>query len=404
MSFASEAMRNQYKSDIFFTGGNTTAQPVSRPVRENLKANVFNTESMAAGTPSGVKHVRDHHRSDILNSSNTQEGFHRPTPSFNAKKTNIIFGDAEPVVVKKDKTKHVHNPDPYFKQETAFTRKIKEFYPGEYEKFKDLADSNKITHGTIENEDKKQSENRMKEFSNPSLTARERKIIANNSSVNPVEAKNLAQSLQNNKSGKEKVFNNHNAMENKVNEMKSNIFYDPTREQVYQNFKPSKKQKEEEEKKPEQRPAKIPKTNWKTNMDWIEAKNEILNYNEDSNKNSSAFERKIKNLQGNMQENNNKDNEKKFEPVPNPIENKRQDNNARHDINSTLKDAVGHDEHRLKKNVELSSVQQGSEFYKNNAKFMKNIDRPVKSYEIKDIPNFENLKVDEIESIFRKKG
>lgn len=407
MSIASQAMRNQNRSDIFFTGGNTTTQPVSRPVRENLKSNVYSNESFAAGTPSGVRDKREHQKSDILNSTTGNEGFHRHTLSTKANKTNIVFGDAEPVIVKKDKTKYIHNPDPYFKQETAFTRKLKEFYPGEeFEKFKDLTENTKITHGTIQKENIKVNETRMKDFSNPILTARERKIIANSTSINQEESKNLAQSALNNKNLDNKDFSKENALENKMNEMKSNIFYDPKKEEVYKNFKPSKKQqKEEEEKKPEQPRAIIPRNNMKTNLDWRDSRNEILYYNEDSNKNHSAFERKIKNLQGNMTESKiDQINEKKFESIPNPIEENRHEKNDRKDINSTLKEAVGNDELRLKKNMEMSSVNQGSDFYKNNAKFMKNIDRPVKSYEIKDIPNFENLKVDEIESIFRKKG
>jgi hypothetical protein len=404
---AALAARNQNKSDIFFTQSNSSQ--TARPVRENLKSNVFAPEPNVAYTPQ-IKKTRDEDKSNIFNNSYVNESYNRQSTNFKANKTNIVFGDAEPVVVKKDKTKVVHNPDPYFNHDTAASRRLKEFYGDkDYEKFKDVTQNVNRTLGAFNKETYSENQNRMKEFSNPNLTARERKLLDNHTALAPEEVKGLLQQKTSNNNLDDKNFNNNDALVSKVNEMKSNIFYDPQKEQVYKKFKPSKKQeKPEEEKKTEQpRHSKFAKNLWNANIDWKDSKNEILFSNNEESNNTSAFERKIKSLQGNLSETNNqnkKNGEPKFEAVPNPIDGIREEKVSRSDIKSSLKEAIGNDNIRLKKNMELSSVHQGSDFYQNNAKFMKNVDRTVKSYEIKDIPNFENLKVDEIESIFRKKG
>jgi hypothetical protein len=399
---ASQAARNQFKSDIFFTQGNASHNP--RPVKEFLKSNVFSPETNVPYTPQ-IKRTRDQAESDIFNSSHANEINTRQTKNFNAKKTNIVFGNAEPVVVKKDKTKHVHNPDPYYKQESAANRRLKEFYgENDYHKFKDVNNDHERTLGTMNKEAYSDNQKRLKEFANPNLTARERKMLANHSYLAPEEAKDLVKQSSSYKNSDSKNFNNDNSLVSKVTEMKSNIFYDPKKEEVYQNFKPSKKQEQpEEEKKQQPTVSKFSKNIWMNNNDNKDSNNEILSSNNEISKNVSSFERKIKSLQGNLSEKP-KNEGNKFEPVPNPIERNREELVSRRDINSTLMEAIGNDDFRLKKNLELSSVHQGSDFYQNNAKYMKNVDVTVKAYEIKDIPDFENLKVNEIESVFRKKG
>jgi len=398
---ASQAARNQYKSDIFFSQGNTSQN--TRPVKEFLKSNLFSSETSVPYTHQ-IKRTRDQAGSDIFNTSYANEINTRQSKNFNAKKTNIVFGDAEPVVVKKDKTKPAHNPDPYYKQESAANRRLKEFYgENDYQKFKDVDNDHDRTLGTMNKEANSDNQKRLKEFSNPSLTARERKMLANHSSLAPEKVKDLVKQSISYKNSDSKNFNNDNSLVSKVNEMKSNIFYDPQKEVVYQNFKPSKKQEQpEEEKKQQPNVSKFSKNLWNDN-DNKDSKNEISSSNNENTKNVSSFERKIKSLQGNISEKKQYEGNK-FEPVPNPIEKNREELVSRRDINSTLREAIGNDDFRLKKNLELSSVHQGSDFYQNNAKYMKNVDVSVKSYEIKDIPNFENLKVNEIESVFRKKG
>jgi hypothetical protein len=403
-----QTAKNKYKSDIFFTN-DQIINP--NPQTRNLKFHEISADARLPLHPK-INRNQEKYKSDIFNSSFVNDEFTKPHKTFKSAKTNIILGDAEPDVVKKDKTKPYYNPDSYFTHVSAASRRLKEFY-GEknYQTFKGVTDNLNKTYGTLEKEIFSYGENRGKEISNPNLTARQRKIYADHSPLSNYEFIGLNSRLTSAKSMDEKSFKSTLALVNKVNEMKSNIFYDPKKEAVYETFNPIKKEDailvEKEEMKVPTKMSKFSKNLWKPDEELIAEKKHNLAIKNNETKNTSNLGKKLKNLEGNINFSHKKVNlNNTIDQVFNHTTTgaRKEEESFRRDVHSSFKAALGNDNLKLKKNVELSSVNQGKDFYQKNAKYLKNVDLSFQSFEIKDIPNISKLKIHEIESVYRKKG
>ena len=82
---------------------------------------------------------------------------------------------------------------------------------------------------------------------------------------------------------------------------------------------------------------------------------------------------------------------------------KKEEESIRNDLRSSLKENLKIDNAKLKKQVELSSANQGFEFFQKTTKPVKNSDLSFQTFEIKDVPNISE-KIRDIELIFKKKG
>ena len=144
----------------------------------------------------------------------------------------------------------------------------------------------------------------------------------------------------------------------------------------------------------------MPFNPWNAKIDWKDDKNEILFHKEYATEdNSSPLTRKIKNLQDHFE---GPVSETNFTPnTKNLTEEKVIEDKG--EILNSFKENIK-DESMIRKNMELSSINQGTEFYKSNAKYYSVLDRAVKKYEVNEIKYFENLKEKEIENLFRNKG
>lgn len=372
-NYAAETARKYQSSNIFFSEGSSNqTYTTTKKINNNTISNIFKHDESTSASNKKVNNF--HNKSDIFCTSGNNESFQNSKRSVLSNRTETFLENSENERIKKDKNKQNYDEDRNGKNET--------------------------NHFDIDFDNK----NTMNKLSDTKLSAKERKLLTYRTSHDTRELqipKHLYPKINN----EEKSFKTDNALESKVVEMKSNIFHDPGKDEINQTFKPHRIQsnKEKEIVKELPRATKVSSNNWNANIDWKDSKNEILFHkNDKSNEDkSSALERKIKDLQGNILSDHKGI---KINPVPNPIDNNREEKLYRGEIKNSLEANLSNDRNRLRKNLELSSIGQGSDFYKSHNNFSKSQNQDVKSYEIKNLDNFSNFKIDDIESVFRKKG
>lgn len=331
-----------------------------------------------------------HNRSDIF-FANQEPKVNQTNDKYPLKKSTIHFGDYKPEPYKKQRRNSCYNPDVYYDKSSAFERKLKEFYPNH----SIAIDSKQNTIGTLKTEfynDEKRAE-----FSEPQMSAKERKIRQYHTSRTKEEIQNI---LEESKVSKEPLLNSYNpsnsCKDNKVDHLKSNIFNDSEKIKIYKKFLNNSTK----EKSPPKSESRTPIQNnpWKANIDWKDPKNEILfqkDYAKDEE--SSPLQRKMKDLQTHL-------NEVQLDPNFDNLIDKDHEmiSKEREEIKESLRDSLNTSQLKLKKAYELSSVQQGQDFYKNNA--VKRKTRPVSCFEIKNVKDYDLFEVKKIENLFKNKG
>ena len=354
-----------------------------------------------------------HNQSDIFCTSPNQarsqvsttqsSGFTPGEKQHPLKKSNIVFGtdSADSHIVKRQRTKSTYDPEMYFDHSTAFERKIKEFYPNQKD-WESVMKSKTNTCGTLSNEFYKS--NKIEDSAEPHISAKERKIRQ----YFPLKTKEEIQNFMRQSDQAEQEYKNFapnkSSKENKVDSLKSNIFHDQEKIEVYRQFK-NENVKEKSPPKQDTNKSYIPHSPWKAKMDWKDPKNEILfhkDYEKANEENSSPLKRKIKDLQDHFEGN-------KFDigqPELNLKDvNAEQINTERDKIKNCLKECMTECNNlKVKKIYELSSVRQGKDFYQENTKLYQKKTRPVSCFTIKNVQDYDQLKVTEIENLFKNKG
>ena len=409
---------DQYKSDIFFTrdaiqSPKRELREFKSPERVEMKFPEISDYPRQLFSPQ-INRRSDKLHSDIFNFSNTNHASPKPAKTVKKVATNIFLGDAKPEIVKKDKSKVAYDPAPYFSKATAASRRLIELYGEKTLKTHKITVENnmKQTRGTLEREKVLNDPNRGKQVANPLLTARQRKLLAHQSSLEVKEAKGITNQLNNAKIN-EKIPQSSHPQEKRLNDMRSNIFHDPNKGNIYEAFSPRRKQdlikdekEEKEEKKVPPKVSKFSKNIWKPVEEREEDSNQNLSNKNNEAKITSSLGTNLKHLEGNITTLSEKNVNviKKTDQVAIPAKNvKKEEESIKNDLRSNLKETLKIDNAKLKKKLDLSSTNQGSEFYQKNAKPVKNSDLSFQKFEIKDVPNI-STNIREIELIFRKKG
>jgi hypothetical protein len=409
-----QASIQQYKSDIFFTRDSIQSpkrepREFKSPERAELKSPEISDYPRQLFSPQ-ISRRSDKLYSDIFNVSNANDGSPKPAKTVKKVGTNIFLGDAEPEIVKKDKSKADYDPNPYYTKTSAASRKLRELYGEETLKTHKLtAENHKRTTGTLARENLLNNTNRSNHIANPLLSAKQRKLLADQSSVEIKEAKGMTNQLNYAKTFNEKIPQSSLPQEKRLNDMRSNIFYDPNRGNIYEAFSPKRKQdvvkEEKEEKKVPPKVSKFSKNIWKPVEEWEEGSNQNSSNKNNEAKPVSSLGTKLKNLEGNINISEKNVNViKKTDQVNITTRGvKKEEESIRNDLRSSLKENLKIDNAKLKKQVELSSANQGFEFNQKTTKPVKNSDLSFQTFEIKDVPNV-SAKIRDIELIFKKKG
>jgi hypothetical protein len=383
---------NTFKSDVF-----SNCSPPPSKVRPNItKSDInFNNTSLNLGKANFKR--SDFENAEVL-------GVQAPIRAKEPK-SNIHFGDtpAEEFSVKKNKTSNRdYNPDSYYKMESAYGRKFKEFYSTENDK--PPVDNVNNTIGILNKKLEEECKAKKEVFSNPALSAKDRKYHEIYSTLSMDGIKKITNSINKEEmtiNDKRLGVGEYDAQKdpkvNRVEFLKSNIFHDEHKKEIYQKYIGNF----EEEKPTPKEPVKVtlPKNNWKAKIDWKDSNNELIFHSEYDNKAESAQERKKNDLKDH------------FAPERNNLEAPVKPSNdeivshEKEEIKNFMRDNNNpKDEAQLKKKIELSSVIQGKDFYNNLAKCAGKSTRDVSSYVVNNISDFDNLPVKEIESLFRSKG
>lgn len=383
-----ESFHKHKETDIFFTNSSDAYQKKSVS-NFYKKTNIFN--------------INDD------NKYNHQEPktnpYHKKTDIFFSAMSKVVssqFSESDHKYYKESGNK---NFNPHFKESTAFERKLKEFWPEVEEKNKMKSDLGAFNKETFE-----ESNRRRGELANPDLSAKERKILSNNNYMTARDVKNMTSGNSNsgNKASVESYMGGRNynpekdTKSNKVEFLKSNIFNDPEKTEIYQKFENFKIEDAPVIK--EEHKSTVPFNPWNAKLDWKDGKNEILfnkDYEGEIPEDSSALKRKIQNLQDHFDGPTNK---KTCDYEPDTKDHVQEKIiSDKEEILRSFKANIKED-NLIRKNMELSSISQGSEFYTTNSKLYSKLDRPVRKFEVNEIKDFENLKVKEIENMFRNKG
>lgn len=400
-----EALRQINRSDIFCTkeissvsANNSFYERTNTPNFKN-KSDIFNIDQSYS-----------EHRNSCIKTSSVH----------NRSSVNLGNDKNDSYIIKKSKfSKTEYNPDKYYNNVSVYERKIREFYP-DSDKYEDLNRSIQTARGTLKKEIFEDSMKKRSDLGDEGLTARERKFKQNNSSFSKEEVKKI---LSENKVNDLKSVSNSQVANGssslsidkadsktlKREFLKSNIFHDPGKKEIYEKFQKMENSVIiEKENRKNSTPPKttIPLNPWQAKIDWINPKNELIFHNDykefNKDESCSPLLRKIKNLQ------NHADNQELNDFTINFVPNTQDPNEVivcedREQIKSSLQDKM-ESQLKVRRSLELSSIAQGKDFYKENMKLFNKIDRPVSSYEVKDIKDFENLKVKEVKNMFAKNG
>jgi hypothetical protein len=399
-----EALRQSNRSDIFCTKGSGSGSLnnsfFERTTTSNFKnkSDIFNIDqSFSANRNSCIKTSSVHNRSSVFLGDEKND-------SYIVKKTK--FSNTE------------YNPDKYYNNITVYERKIREFYP-DSDKYNELNRSVQTARGTLKKEIFEDSIKKRSDLGDQDLTARERKFKQNNSALSKEEVKKI---LSENKIDDLKTVSNSQVANGASNLsidkadsktkkrefLKSNIFHDPEKKEIYEKFEKMENSVVIEKENRNMTPPKVtvPLNPWEAKIDWKNPKNELIFHNDykefNKDENCTPLLRKIKNLQDHS--GNQELNEFTSKFVPNT-----QDpdqvivSEDRQQIKNSLQDKM-ESQLKVRRSLELSSVAQGKDFYKDNMKLFNKVDRTVSAYEVKDVKDFENLKVKEITNMFAKNG
>jgi hypothetical protein len=411
---STQASIQQYRSDIFFTRDSNQIpkrepREIKSPERAELKSPEISDYPRQLFSPQNSRRS-DKLYSDIFFVSNANDGLLKPAKTVKKVGTNIFYGNFEPEIVKKDKSKADYDPSNYYTKTSAASRKFKELYGEETLKTHKLtAENHKRTTGTLARENLLNDTNRSNHIANPLLSAMKRKSLADQSSVAIQEAKGMTNQLNNAKTVDEKIPQSSRPQEKRLDDLRSNIFYDPNRGNIYETFSPKRKQdvvkEEKEEKKVPPRVSKISKNICKPVEEWEEGSNQYYSNKNNEAKPVSSLGTKLKHLEGNINisEKNVNVIQKTDQANITTRGVKKEEESIRNDLRSSLKENLKIDNAKLKKQVELSAANQGSEFYQKTTKPVKNSDLSFQTFEIKDVPNISS-KIRDIELIFKKKG
>jgi hypothetical protein len=338
-------------------------------------------------------------RSDIFftKTSNDREQWVNPNHR-NISTLNFGNDSHESFKVKKSQPER-YDPGQHFAKETAFHRKLKEFCATDnLEKHENLSKSVANTTGVWSREAKESNADKLNEYADPNLTARERKVLQYNpKSVTKENVKEVLQKPEDDGMNQRYPAKNHK--EHKINDLKSNIFSDPERANLNRsvcfnenhglNLDPPKV-------KPK---IIVPLNKWQANIDWKDAKNELIFYKEntDHDKNLTPYQRNLiamtDHFDTGMKVDHSNLPERKEVIVDDP----------KGEVINAFREHE-QDESKIKKGMELSSAIQGKTFYEKNLRLKQQQQRPVSSYQVNNIKDFENLNVKEVESMFKQKG
>lgn len=289
-------------------------------------------------------------------------------------------------------------------EETAYSRKLKEFYNKD----------NLITECAADVKTSKNfiTKDRQRENQTPPkgvLNAREKKLLE----LNPKLTVDDLKTLKTSKSFYEKTTTENNfdptksTKDFRVSQMDSNIFHDPQLQRTKSQHLLKIKQDQEEAKKKErletekalltQTPKTTKnKTNVRTNFSWLNTNTEVV-FNKDPNsKPVTASEMKKKQLTSAL------DNEtaKNYCQTPkNPTQ--KVDNHE--EVKECLTDRFGNNNALKKKAMELSSSLHSNEFYSTNYKSAPQ-EKEIESFEINAKSGFDKLNSQEIKYLFSTKG
>jgi hypothetical protein len=350
----------------------------------------------------GPHSFHKHNKSDIFFTSINKS---QVVPSVNSqqrlKKSSIHFGDdtGESFVVKRHRNKTAYEPDKYYDQSSAFERKLKEFYPNNEI---NLTNTKINTHGTLTNE--LYNNSKCSELSESEITAKERKY-RQYFSKSKEQIKSFIEEKRKSQEPKVKIYDeSKTSRDNKIDSLKSNIFNDTDKVKIYNKF-PKSFTKEKSPPKTEAK-STVEHNPWIAKIDWKDPKNEILFHKDYINKgeDNSPLRRKLKEMQDHFE---GATINEKMAPI-NEAHIKDPDiqeiNCERNEIKESLKESLTDlSDIKLKKTLDLSSVQQGKEFYK-DIKVNRKKNRPVSCFEIKNIKDYDLLEVKTIENMFKNKG
>lgn len=401
------------KSDIFFSNTSTVE---SKPVKHYNQSDIFcvnvNKENYSTTPVKSQKYKNLHNKSNIVFGAKDDTDIQRNTSKGKVNprtKSSIHFGDtpSEEFAVKKNKTSGKdYKPDQYYKTESAFQRKLKEFYPEK--DYDELASVQPVSTGTLSKEFETKNK-RLLDGPDANISAKERKFRQYYNTLTKEEiSKHVHEVRDDGESGP--AFKD-DPKSTKTEFLKSNIFNDPEKKVLYEKYskeKHSTSNKTEDEagiagkdRSPNNQDKirkNVPKNNWKAKIDWKDANNELI-FNkeyEQTDPNFNAHQRMVKNQQDHFSP------DKHYTP-PSKLEIDDPVSEDKNQIKNCITE-VATDELKVKKNMELSSVLQGSDFYKSAVKYGNTPNRQVSNFEIKIIKDFESLRVKDIEAMFKTKG
>ena len=229
-NIASEAKKRNETSNIFFT----KEEPL--PVQKSTKyVNPKSSISIFKEEPSEVpdnKLSKNYNKSDIFNVANRNQKIEttgaRQAPS---QQTDIFFRNS-----KKEKKTTNYESNTFDRHDAQFLMNLKKINPPEaFDKATILRPS-----GLLNNENNFDNKVKMKVGSDPNMSAKERKLVMNQSMINPNEVQVLKTKHSDVATLVEKVTSEA-LITTKVAEPKSKVFIDPNEEPVNENYKPSKK-------------------------------------------------------------------------------------------------------------------------------------------------------------------
>lgn len=230
-NIASEAKKRNQSSNIFFI--NEESLPVQKSTKylnPKSSSNIFKQEE-----PSIVpdnKLSKNYNKSDIFNvvgrNQRIQTAGARQAPS---QQTDIFFRNSN-----KDKKTTNYESNTFDRHDSQFLMNLKKINPPEaFNKATILKPS-----GLINNENNFDNKVKMKIGSDPHMSAKERKLVMNQTTINPDEVQVLKTKHSEVASLVEKVTSEA-LITTKVAEPKSKVFIDPNEEPSNDNYKPSKK-------------------------------------------------------------------------------------------------------------------------------------------------------------------
>lgn len=373
----------QGKSSNIFINDTASVQNTQGKIRETNKSTNFIAWNVPDSESKKPTRMSQNQQSSIFTEGPIQT---KPGRKYQSKDTLVLGNeDTSSFNVKREQKKE-YDPNKYYKESTAYERRLRQFY-GDDEKYQTKAIKSSI--GVLDTELNAQDN---KKFTEGNARERNFHMLYNSNGTSKHMQTTKPKAVMSKCSTEAHYTAGKDGKYNHVESLKSNIFFDEDCEKRNKEiFAVKASEPKEERETPTKNNKKKAENVFYAKMDWKDPMTSLMYRNKD-NINDTAHDRKLNDLFGSKDSNSK------------PLRKEEQDALRRSELERNYQSEHPQEkESKIKKQMEsVSNIQDNKELY--DPIKLKKAERLCQNYEVTNFTHYNDVNIKKIEQMFKSKG